>query len=237
MRNHAQSLLYTLTQVEEAVEVYHGEHYRNKRWTFPDHNFTVSIVWSPFLAKATIFEDDNVVSTIVGDDNGVSSDIIQLHLDELNTVWTQQYRNFDCIFIARGKWFLKAAVYYENNTIVGCHNCQGKNITENRHSHFENDRWNNGGYCNTTKPFREGEVDMDSLDEILRKIVLEEFEMAAAIGSENGRTLKLFEVLNLSLSRPDRHPGAYRHFQRFAFVLAWPIDYLNDLILKMLLNS
>ncbi|KAL3536726.1 hypothetical protein ACH5RR_000092 [Cinchona calisaya] len=80
---------------EEAVVVYHGEHYRNKRWTFPAHNFTFSIVWSPFLAKATIFEDDN----------GMPSDIIQLHLDELDTVWTQQYRHFDYIFIAGGNGF------------------------------------------------------------------------------------------------------------------------------------
>ncbi|KAL3536730.1 hypothetical protein ACH5RR_000096 [Cinchona calisaya] len=272
MRNQAQSLLCTLSQVEEAVEVYHGEHYRNKRWTFPAHNFTVRVVWSPFLAKATIFEDDN----------GVSSDIIQLHLDELDTVWTQQYRNFDYIFIAGGKWFLKAAVYYENNTIVGCHNCQGKNITEigfnygyrkvvnstlkyitsSKHKmytffttstpdHFENGRWNNGGYCNRMKPFREGEVDMDSIDETLHKIVLEEFEMASAVGSENGITLKLFDVLNLSLLRPDGHPGAYRHFQPFAgkdknekvqndclhWCLPGPIDSWNDLMLKMLLNS
>ncbi|KAL3536731.1 hypothetical protein ACH5RR_000097 [Cinchona calisaya] len=272
MRNHAQSLLCTLSQVEEAVEVYHDEHYRSKRWTFPAHNFTLSVVWSPFLAKTTIFEDDN----------GVSSDIIQLHLDELDTVWTQQYRNFDYMLTAGGKWFLKSAVYYENNTIVGCHNCQGKNITEvgfyyayrkvvnstlkyvasSRHKvytflrtttpdHFENGEWNSGGYCNRTKPFGEGEVDVNSIDQIMRKIELEEFEMASAIGSKNGITLKLFDTTKLSLLRPDGHPGAYRHFQPFAgkdknakvqndclhWCLPGPIDSWNDLMLKMLMNS
>ncbi|KAL3517266.1 hypothetical protein ACH5RR_024168 [Cinchona calisaya] len=272
MRNHAQSLLCTLSQVEEALDVYHDKQYKSRRWSFPVHNFTLSVVWAPFLAKATIFEDDN----------GVSTDIIQLHLDELDAVWTQQYKNFDYIFTAGGKWFLKPAVYYENNTIVGCHGCQGKNITEvgfyyayrkvvnstlkfvtsSKHTvytflrtttpdHFENGEWHNGGYCNRTKPFRDGEVDMNSIDGILRKIELEEFEMASGIGSQNGITLKLFDTSYLSLLRPDGHPGAYRNFQPFAgkdknakvqndclhWCLPGPIDSWNDLMLKMVLNS
>lgn len=269
MRNHCQSLICILSQVEEAVEVYHDKQHKSKRWSFPAHNFTLSVIWSPFLAKATIFEDDN----------GMSTDIIQLHLDELDAVWTQQYNNFDYLLTAGGKWFLKSAVYYENNTIVGCHNCQRENITEvgfyyaygkvinstlkfitsSKHrvyaflrtstpDHFENGEWHNGGYCNRTKPFKEGEVDMNPIDEMLRKIELEEFKMASAIGSQNGITLKLFDTSYLSLLRPDGHPGAYRHFQPFAgkdknvkvqndclhWCLPGPIDSWSDLMLSML---
>lgn len=236
MRNHVQSLLCTLSQAEEAIEVYHDEQYRSKRWYFPSHQFTLSVIWSPFLTKATIFEDDN----------GVSSGIIQLHLDELDTVWTDQFNSFDYVLTAGGKWFLKSAIYYENKTIVGCHNCPGKNITElgfdyayrkalnstlkfitgSEHKvntflrtttpdHFENGEWNTGGYCNRSEPFKEGETDINVVDRILRDVELEEFKMASSLESRKGLVLKLFDTTKLSLMRPDGHPGAYRFFHPF----------------------
>ncbi|KAF9626638.1 hypothetical protein IFM89_037619 [Coptis chinensis] len=119
-RNHVQSLLCILSKVEEAVEVYHDKEYRSKIWHFPSHNFTLSVVWSPFLAHAETFEDSD----------GVSSAEIQLYLDEVDKKWTDQYQNYDYMVIAGGKWFLKTAIYYENKTIKGCHYCPGKNLTE-----------------------------------------------------------------------------------------------------------
>ncbi|KAK0582957.1 hypothetical protein LWI29_031524 [Acer saccharum] len=200
-RNHVQSLLCILSQVDQAVEVYHDEEYRSKRWHFPSHNFTLSVVWTPFLLRADIFEDIN----------GVSSSEIQLHLDKLDTKWTEQYNNFDYMVIAGGKWFLKTAVYHENDTIQGCHNCHGKNltilgfeyayskalqlvlnfVTSSEHNafvflgtttpdHFENGEWFSGGTCNRTVPFKEGEVGMRDVDTAMRDIELEEFEKAAA---------------------------------------------------------
>lgn len=260
--------------MEEAIEVYHDKAYKSKRWCFPSHQFTVSVIWSPFLSKANIFEDDN----------GVSTGIIQLHQDKLDHVWTTQFNNFDYIVIAGGKWFLKTAIYYENDTvIVGCHNCQGitevgfetayrkvlnstfKFITNSEHKvytffrtttpdHFENGEWNTGGYCNRTEPFQKGEIDLNSVDEMMRKVEIEEFESAAEMGSEKGVILKLFDTTNLSLLRPDGHPGAYRQFQPFSqkkkkkkkgevqndclhWCLPGPIDSWNDLMLQILLRS
>ncbi|CAI9101155.1 OLC1v1038414C2 [Oldenlandia corymbosa var. corymbosa] len=274
MRNHGQSLLCSLSEVEEAVDVYHDKPYKNRRWTYPSHNFTLSVLWSPFLSKASIFEDDN----------GVTSGLTQLHLDELDTVWTREFNNFDYILTAGGKWFLKSAIYYENNTVVGCHNCNGQNniteigfeyaykkvinstlkfITTSKHKaytffrtttpdHFENGAWDSGGYCNRTKPFKEGEVNISSVDEVMRKIELEEFEAASSTGRA---PLRLFDTTILSLLRPDGHPGVYRQFQPFAgkkkdeinvaqvqndclhWCLPGPIDSWNDLMLKMLLSS
>ncbi|TXG62996.1 hypothetical protein EZV62_009990 [Acer yangbiense] len=236
-RNHVQSLLCILSQVDQAVEVYHDEEYRSKRWHFPSHNFTLSVVWTPFLLRADIFEDIN----------GVSSSEIQLHLDKLDTKWTEQYNNFDYMVIAGGKWFLKTAIYHENDTIQGCHSCHGKNLTElgfeyayskalqlvlnfvtsSDHNafvflrtttpdHFENGEWFSGGTCNRTVPFNEGEVDMRDVDTAMRDIELEEFEKAAATAAKNGAVLKLLDTTRLSLLRPDGHPGPYRQFQPFA---------------------
>lgn len=235
-RNHVQSLLCLLSQVEKAVEVYHDEEYRSKRWVFPSHDFTLSVIWSPFLTKAKIFEDSD----------GVSSGAVQLYLDELDSEWIEQFKNFDYIEIAGGKWFLKTAVYYENNTIVGCHNCHINNVTElgfdyayrkalnstlkfitgsdhkvytffrtTTPDHFENGEWNTGGYCNRTVPFKEGEIDLIDIDTIMRNIELEEFDKAKAVGIKRGSTLKLFDTTYLSLLRPDGHPGPYRAFHPF----------------------
>ncbi|XP_075644418.1 protein trichome birefringence-like 25 [Castanea sativa] len=236
-RNHVQSLLCILSQVEQAVEVYHDEEYRSKRWHFPSHNFTLSVIWTPFLIKAAIFEDLN----------GVSSSEIQLYLDKLDERWTEQYKDFDYAVISGGKWFLKTAIYYDNNNITGCHYCPGKNLTElgfdyayrkalqlvlnfitsNDHKafvffrtttpdHFENGEWFSGGNCNRTMPFKEGEVDMRGIDTIMRDIELEETGKAVKVGSGNGVILKLLDTTRLSVLRPDGHPGPYRQFQPFA---------------------
>ena len=223
--------------MEPAVEVYHDEEYRSKIWKFPAHNFTLSVVWTPFLINAAIFEDMN----------GVSSSEIQLYLGSLDNKWTEQYEGFDYVVIAGGKWFLKTAIYHENNTVTGCHSCTGKNMTElgfeyayrktlqlvfnfvtnSNHKatvffrtatpdHFENGEWFSGGYCNRTVPFKEGQIDMKDVDSVMRSIELEEFEKAAIRASDQGARLKLLDTTRLSLLRPDGHPGPYRQFQPFA---------------------
>ncbi|KAL6982004.1 protein trichome birefringence-like [Sarracenia purpurea var. burkii] len=238
-RNHVQSLLCTLSQVEQAIEVYHDKEYRSRRWHFTFHNFTLSVIWTPFLVKAAIFEDIN----------GVSRADIQLHLDKLDPLWTKQYKNFDYVLIAGGKWFLKTAIYYENDTIKGCHYCPGKNLTElgfdhayrkalrlifnfvttSNHKayvffrtttpdHFENGEWFSGGYCNRTAPFKEGEAELSGVDTTMRNVEFEEFEKAVEIGLGKGVTLKLLDTTHLSLLRPDGHPGVYRQFQPLAEV-------------------
>ncbi|OVA01922.1 PMR5 N-terminal domain [Macleaya cordata] len=270
-RNHVQSLLCILSKVEAAVEVYHDEEYRSKRWHFPSYNFTLSVIWSPFLLDAAIFEDIN----------GFSSTDIQLHLDELDRTWTDQYQSFDYVVISGGKWFLKTAIYYENNTILGCHYCPGRNLTEfgfdnayrkavklvlnfiitSNHSsvvlfrtttpdHFENGEWFSGGTCKKTVPFKEGEISLKDIDEIMRNIELEEFQNAVTSGSEKRVNLKLLDTTRLSLLRPDGHPGPYRQFHPFSenknakvqndclhWCLPGPIDSWNDLVMEMVING
>ena len=86
-------LNYYVLQVEQAVQVYHDEDYRSKRWQFPSYNFTISVIWSPFLVKADIFEDFN----------GVSTSEVELYLDKLDKKWTDQYQNLDYMIISSGK--------------------------------------------------------------------------------------------------------------------------------------
>lgn len=222
--------------MEQPALVYHDEEYKSKSWHFPSHNFSVSVIWSPFLVEAAIFEDIN----------GVSSSEVQLYLDKLDSKWTDQYLNFDYIIISTGKWFVKSAIYHENDTIMGCHSCS-KNLTElgfgfayrkalkfvmnfivsSNHKgmiffrtstpdHFENGEWFSGGTCNRTAPIKEGEMEMKELSRVLYDIELEEFKKAASEASRNGVNFKLVDFAPLSLLRPDGHPGPYREFHPFA---------------------
>ncbi|KAI4326842.1 hypothetical protein L6164_019372 [Bauhinia variegata] len=119
-RNHVQSLLCMLSTVEQAVMVYHDEEYKSRTWHFPTHNLTIAVIWTPFLVEAVIFEDQN----------GVSSSEVELYLDKLNNKWTDEYQNIDYMIISTGKWFLKSAIYHENDTVLGCHYCPKRNLTE-----------------------------------------------------------------------------------------------------------
>lgn len=236
-RNHVQSMLCILSQVEPAKEIYHDEQYKSKKWVFPSYNFTVAVIWTPFLIKADIFEDNN----------GFSTSETQLHLDKMDEKWTNQYKDFDYVMIAGGKWFLKTAIYYENNTFQGCHYCHGKNLTElgfdhayrkaldlvfnfvtsSSHKavvifrtitpdHFENGEWFSGGTCNRTGPFKEGQMNMTDVDWMFREIELQEFNKAVGAVSGKRVTLKLLDTTSLSLMRPDGHPGPYRQFHPYA---------------------
>ncbi|XP_010915689.1 protein trichome birefringence-like 23 [Elaeis guineensis] len=237
LRNHVQSLICLLSKAEEAVEVYHDDTYKSRRWRFPSHNFTLSLIWSPFLVKAEIFENDD----------GESTSEIQLHLDVLDANWTDQYHSFDYIVISAGQWFLKTAVYWENGGVVGCHYCHGKNLTElgvdhayhktlqlvfrfvatSDHKpfvlyrtwtpdHFENGEWFNGGTCNRTAPYKLGEYNGKDIDHLMRDIEFEEFDRAVVLdGPGSGARLKLLDTYQLSLLRPDGHSGPYRTFHPF----------------------
>lgn len=262
---------YVVFQVEQAVEVYHDKEYKSKRWHFPSYNFTISNIWSPFLVEAAIFEDND----------GVSTAEVQLQLDKLDENWTNLYQNLDYAIISTGKWFLKAAIYHEKGTVVGCHICPGKNFTEkgfvfayekalhyamdfiatSKHKgliffrtstpdHFDNGEWHNGGNCPKTTPAKEGEMELKDLNRILRDTELAEFEKASAKAAEKGVSLKLLDFTNLLVSRPDGHPGPYRQFYPFAkdknatvqndclhWCLPGPIDYWNDVIMEMVVNS
>ncbi|KAJ9706142.1 hypothetical protein PVL29_001616 [Vitis rotundifolia] len=236
-RNHVQSLLCILSKVEQPDHVYHDKGYKSRRWVFPSYNFTISVLWSPFLVQAAIFEDMN----------GVSTSEAELHLDQLDKKWVDQYQNLNYMIISTGKWFLKDTIYYENGTVVGCHSCSNKNLTKlgfkfayqkalsfvfnfivtSKHKgmilfrtatpdHFESGEWFSGGVCPKTAPVKEGEIEFKDLHGILRNIELEEFAKAEKKAQENGVNLKLLDVSKISLLRPDGHPGPYRFFHPFA---------------------
>ncbi|KAL1198109.1 Protein trichome birefringence-like 26 [Cardamine amara subsp. amara] len=235
-RNHVQSLICIISQVEEAVES------NPKPLTAPISSFTST-------------------SSIT---NGPI-----------------QYPNFDFVVISGGKWFLKTTIFHENNTITGCHYCQGRNnltdlgydysyrktlnllrdfVHNSNHKplvlfrtttpdHFEHGEWNTGGYCNRTMPFKESEAKMKTVDDVMRDVELDVFHKFGK-GFGLGSNVRLLDTTGMSLLRPDGHPGPYRHPNPFAGVknkstvqndcLHWclpgPIDSWNDVMMETMLN-
>ena len=248
--------------------VFHDEQWMSTRWYFSSYNLTLSYIWSPFLVKADIVKSPDGVSAHV-------------HLDTLHDEWSLQLKNFDFVVASGGKWFLNTAIYYENNKVVGCHYCPGKNLPELGYDHayrkvlnlvlqhmassdfkgtflfrtcapdhFVNGYSLNGGYCNRTEPFKDGDVTLAEVDKVLRNVEIEAFEQATVLAWSYGVDFRLMDMTYLSLLRPDGHPGPYKIYQPFAkdkkakvendclhWCLPGPIDHWNDILMEMALNQ
>ena len=253
------------------MDVFHDEEWKSRRWYFSSYNLTLSLIWSPLLVKADIIE---------GLDGGLS-DEIHLHLDVLDEEWSSQLKNFDYVIASGGKWFLKTAIYYENNQIVGCHYCPGKNLSELgydygygkalnlvlRHivssdfkgtvlfrtstpDHYENGDSSYGDSCRRTHPFKGGEVRLNEVDKVMRKVEMAAFKQAVVWARIKGVDLRLMDTTHLSLLRPDGHPGPYRYFQPFAkdkrakvesdclhWCMPGPIDHWSNLLMEISMNK
>lgn len=270
-RNHIQSILCLLNKVETPVEIYHDKSFKSRTWYFPKHNFTVAVIWSPFLVKSEISENDE----------GKSVSEVQLHVDVPDEKWTLQYNKYDYIIFSGGQWFLKTMVVWDKGSIVGCHNCKNSSVKElgvdypyrkvlesvykfmssSDHKpliffrtwtpdHFEYGEWSNGGICNRTRPYGEGQYSGKPIDPVMRNIEIKAFKNAVAMNSRGGARLKLLDTFHLSLLRPDGHPGPYRTFHPFGedknarvqndclhWCLPGPIDTWNELIMKILVDE
>ncbi|KAI4343133.1 hypothetical protein MLD38_027670 [Melastoma candidum] len=229
-RNHCQSLLCLLSVVESPIRLYDDEY--NVRYHFPSFNLSISVIWSPFLVKAAIFENHA----------GVSTSEPEVHLDELDPNWNDLFLSLDYAIISTGQWFPKHSIYYMNGTVIGCHNCNRTrtNATQLhfdtayqkvlRHvmdrvatsghrgtiffqtmtpQHFENGEWNDGGTCSRTSPSKAGEFTLKEMNRVLQGIELGEFKQGKSKADKNGVDLKLLDFTDMNLMRPDGHPGRY----------------------------
>lgn len=269
-RNQLEALVCLLSKVEEPLQTFCDN--RSETWYFPLHNITITNIWAPFLLKADIF----LVPA------SQKKRKIHLYLDTLESKWTTEYHTYDYIVISPGQWFTNPTIVWDNGKIVGCHDCQGDFrelgiphpyrkalqsalhfITTSDHKprvffrtsapdHFKDGQWFNGGVCNRTAPFKEGEYGGKYVDCMMHAIDIEEYEKAAAFASERGVHIGLLDIYHLSLLRPDGHPGRYKdfHFQAMdehnnAVIpndcLHWcipgPVDTWNDLMMEILLNE
>ncbi|OIV95233.1 hypothetical protein TanjilG_21623 [Lupinus angustifolius] len=267
-RNQMESLICLINSVAHPEDITAKRKYMDEnyfRWWFSaEYNFTVAILWSPFLVKAT----DSVPK-----DFSFNS-AMNLYLDEADKSWTSQLENFDYVIISTGQWFYRPMIFYENGQLVGFQKGSENNITDLNfygykkafqttfkaiskgfkgstflvtHSpkHFENGEWYEGGACDKTKPFTKEERSvykyMDSLKSFYQ-IQMEEFEVAEKEARKKGLHFGLIDITEAMITRADAHPSRYGHtFNKNKKVndcvhwcLPGPIDTWNEFLLYMM---
>jgi hypothetical protein len=155
-------------------------------YRYVDHNFTVSLFWSPFLVKA------NLSNATLGLGQW------DLHLDTPDPRWAAHVAEFHHVILSSTNWFFRPSVYYEGGRAVALNGGEARNVTEMPVSravraafrtalgavasaasegfrgkavvrtltpaHFENGGWDTGGDCVRTRPFRRGERALGDID-------------------------------------------------------------------------
>ncbi|KAL1322961.1 hypothetical protein HN51_067968 [Arachis hypogaea] len=125
-RNQMNSLLCLLSHVAQPEDI--SQRYKTdaiyfRRWFYADYNFTLVTLWSPYLVKTSDV-----------DPNGHSSNsLMNLHLDKADEAWVREIESFDFVVVSAGQWFFRPLIFYENDTIVGCHKCELKGIKDLSH--------------------------------------------------------------------------------------------------------
>lgn len=268
-RNQLESLLCMLATLSAPNLVYtNGEDNKFRRWNFPSHNANVSIYWSPFLVHGVEKSNDGP------NHNKLYLDIVDERwakdLDKMDQIVLSIGHWFlhPAVYFERDDSVL--GCHYcpgLNYTEIGFYDVLRKAlktalsaIRERREagrkaidavvttfspSHFEGE-WDKAGACPKTRPYEEGEKLLEGMDAEMRKIEVEEVELAKEKGERFFR-LEALDVTKLSLMRPDGHPGPYMNpfplgngvNERVQndcvhWCLPGPIDTWNEILLEIM---
>jgi hypothetical protein len=72
---------------------------------YGNHDFTASLLWSPFLVKA------NLTNETLGQ--------WDIHLDTADSRWAAHVAEFDYLVLSDTNWFLRRAVFHEGGRVIG----------------------------------------------------------------------------------------------------------------------
>ncbi|XP_057769898.1 protein trichome birefringence-like 19 [Salvia miltiorrhiza] len=261
-RNHMQSLICLLSKValpkefsESGKQIWHR---------YREHDFNISIFWTPFLVKTGILDPS-------------LNRPFDIYLDEFDDTWSDQIANFDYVILSAGHWFFRPSYLYLNRRLHGCVYCPepDSNITHLAPSfafrrafrtalraineaagyggvtfvrtfapsHFEGGAWDQGGNCLRTEPFRRNETALEERFMEIYAIQLEELGIARRAERRNGGRYVLFDTTKPMLLRPDGHPSKYGHLPGAKLVMPndcvhWclpgPIDAWSDFLQELL---
>lgn len=260
VRNQIESLLCLLSKGEEAVLVYHDEKYQSKTWFFPLHNITMGLIWAPFLVESTESQSKSNLQLMLDvPDNTWAS---QYHKYDYISVSVGQWFLKDTVFWENGK---KIGCHNCKNknlpelgmdysyrraletafSFMACTDHKPELVVLRTWTpdHFEYGKWYNGGVCNRTEPFKEGQYSPDPVDAMMHKVEIEEYKKGLKIGLP----LRLHDTYHMSMLRPDAHPGPYRkpypdiskkpQNDCLHWCLPGPIDTWNELLMNIMLSE
>ncbi|KAJ0986783.1 hypothetical protein J5N97_005139 [Dioscorea zingiberensis] len=234
-RNHMQSLMCMLSKVAYPKDVSTNSDPNFQHMYYSEYNFTISMLWSPFLIKAQQVDTEGPNGTGLWD----------LYLDEADDHWLSEIKSYDYVIISGGNWFTRPSKFFVEKKLIGCHYCLLNNVTDLtlRYSHraafktafsainsmadfkgkvflrtvspthYENGEWNKGGDCVRRRPYLTSEVKFEWLDEEFYRVQVEEFLKAEMEGKNKGVEFRLMDTTGVMLLRPDGHPSRYGHWK------------------------
>ncbi|KAJ1389913.1 PMR5 N-terminal domain [Sesbania bispinosa] len=268
-RNQLESLLCMLATASTPNLVYqNGKENQFSRWHFPSYNASISLYWSPFLVQGVEKSNTRPNNKLYLDhvDEGWTRDIHQMDLIVLSfghwfllpAVYHEGDSVLGCHYCPGlnhteiGFYdVLRKALRTTLNSIIERRGAKGREIdvivTTFTPHHFEGE-WDKAGACPKTKPYRNGEKQLEGMDAEMRKVEVQEVEDAKAKANKFGRfRLEALDVTKLALLRPDGHPGPYMNPFPFAngvsekvqndcvhWCLPGPIDTWNEILLEMM---
>ncbi|CAI8617374.1 unnamed protein product [Vicia faba] len=269
-RNQLESLLCMLATVSVPNLVYqNGDDNKFSKWYFSSYNVSVSLYWSPFLVqgieKSSTRPNNELYLDLVDEKWAKDMDQMDMivlsvgHWFLLPAVYHEGDSILGCHYCPGLNYTdmefydaLRKALRTTLHSIIDRReNDKSKGfdvfLTTFTPHHFEGD-WDKAGACPKTKPYRNGEKEVEGMNGEIRKVEIEEVVAAKVKGSENGRfRFEILDVTELALLRPDGHPGPYmnpfpffdgahEHVQNDCvhWCLPGPIDTWNDIFLEMI---
>ncbi|XP_038984052.1 protein ALTERED XYLOGLUCAN 4-like [Phoenix dactylifera] len=118
-RNQLESLLCLLSEVETPLDVDKDAEDKFRTWYFKSYDFTVMKLWTRFLVEET----ERMI-------NGSASGVFDLHLDRINTKWTEKLPLINYLVISDSHWFFRKNYLYEGGKLIGCTFCSEANLTD-----------------------------------------------------------------------------------------------------------
>lgn len=114
------ALWNSLLQVETPKSIEKDAEDRFTTWEFPKHNFTLTSLWSQFLVAVA------AAARVV---NGTDTGGFDLHLDRVDTRWSEKLPSIDYAVFSDAHWFFRQNNLYEGGKLVSCVYCQAPNVT------------------------------------------------------------------------------------------------------------
>ncbi|XP_010467973.1 PREDICTED: protein trichome birefringence-like 20 [Camelina sativa] len=265
-RNHVQSLICLLSRVEDPEDDSRQQDFNFQRWKYKTYNFTIATFWTTHLVRSEETETGqpgpNSFYNLYLDepDPSWASQIVEFDYIIISSgQWFfrplflfDKQKRIGCLYCyipgvrnVGAHFAYRRALRTTFKTILGLEDFKGEVFLRTfAPSHFEDGEWDKGGNCLKTRPYRSNETELEGMNLETHNIQLDEFRIAKRDKNKNeGLNLRLLDVTQVMLLRPDGHPSRFGHKPEDKVVLYndfvhWclpgPIDSWNDFLLDML---
>ncbi|PWA71701.1 PMR5 N-terminal domain, PC-Esterase [Artemisia annua] len=261
--NHMQSLICLLAMVEIPINVSPTKEGRFARWKFASYNFTVASFWSPYLIKYNQPEGNahTVVFNLYLDeiDEKWTNSIDDFSYLVINaghwftraSLYHENRQVIGCKYCQKENitdypmtFGYRRALRTAFKGIMSRENFKGVTLLRTfAPMHFEGGNWNEAGDCIRKKPFKNNEIRLEGSNLELYLAQMEELKWAENKAKEVGLKLRIMDITQAMLLRPDGHPSKYGHWPNQTvpmyndcvhWCLPGPIDTWSEFLLYML---